>query len=73
MSRILINNYSTISDEKALHLVSKIVEKGRISNKNKQYCYLTHFENDEFSVDISTKLNSGSDSFIVIDSPKHEK
>jgi len=42
-SRIIINNLSDLSDEEALHLVSRVVAQGKVSNRGKQYCYATVF------------------------------
>lgn len=65
MGRIIINNKSKLSDTKVLDYVQRVISMGRISNDDKQYCYLTTFPVD---IAISTTLNKGSDSFTIIDS-----
>lgn len=64
MSRIIIDNRSSLSDVDATLAVAKVIEQGRISNDNKQYCYLTTFTN---GLVVATDLNKKSDKFIVID------
>jgi len=38
MNRIIINNYTSISDMDALAYVMDVVNEGTISNDGKQYC-----------------------------------
>jgi hypothetical protein len=63
MSKIIIHNQSKISDIDVLTLIIKVIDMGRISNNNKQYCYLTSFQiqNDEYH--IVTDLRKCSDIF----------
>lgn len=71
MSRIIINNDSKIIDDsRALNLVKMVIEGGRISNKNKQYCYLTIFEVEGRNIGVATQMNKKSDSFFIYDHGK---
>jgi hypothetical protein len=42
VSKIIIENTSQISDERALHVVSRVIWDGFVSGPN-QYCYVTTF------------------------------
>ena len=64
MKIIIENKSEKIDDETALERVSKVISYGRISNNNKQYSYLTVFNDD---VCVSTTLNKESDKFVVWD------
>jgi len=65
MGKLIIDNRTEISDFDALCLIQKVVSEGRISNGDRQYCYLTvfHLESGEYSV--STDLNKKSDRFMI--------
>tara|TARA_Y100000758_G_C16051446_1_gene421749 strand:+ start:456 stop:674 length:219 start_codon:yes stop_codon:yes gene_type:complete len=68
MSKIIIENRCEfLPDETALELVQKVIQGGRVSNNNKQYCYLTRFNYGENTQDfmVATDLNKKSDKFIV--------
>ena len=66
MSKIIIQNDSSLPDIRALAYVKAVMEMGRISNNDKQYCYLTTFgENGEIVV--ATDLNKKSDRFVIYD------
>ena len=69
MGRIIINNRSELPDTKALEIVLKVMEAGRISNDGKQYCYLSTSYVDGVQYDVATDLRKGSDSFTVYYSP----
>jgi hypothetical protein len=63
--KIIIENKSEKADNQtALERVSKVISGGRVSNNNKQYCYLTVFGD---GICVSTTLNKKSDKFIVWD------
>jgi len=70
MSRLIIDNRSSLSDEVALLWVACVIEGGRISNDGKQYCYYSTFGRGEKKFGIATGLNEKSDKFTVIDQPK---
>lgn len=65
MSKIIIDNRSSQSDAQAVELVVRVIEKGRISNQGKQYCYGVTFE--DIGLAIYSDLNKCSDKFIVCD------
>jgi len=83
MSKIIIRNDSDLGDAEAIMLVAKVVSDGRISNNDKQYCYVTQFTMNAADSDESNKfivvtgLNKKSDTFRVfgprsgIEQPKH--
>ncbi len=64
MSRIIIENRSSKSDAHVVRMVGNVIENGRISNNEKQYCYVTRFHT---GLVISTDLNKASDKFIAYD------
>jgi len=63
MSKIIIHNQSEISDIAVIKAVTSVIKMGRISNNNKQYCYLTCFEIDNIEYHIATDLRKCSDVF----------
>jgi hypothetical protein len=70
MSKIIIYNNSRLSDSDALDCVKNVINEGRISNDNKQYCYLSILRNDSDDIPdiaVSTDLNKNSDKFIISD------
>lgn len=44
MDEIRIKKEPEISDELAMRLVLRVIEKGKISGEGKHYCYVTEFE-----------------------------
>jgi len=66
MSKIIIDNRSDLDIIKCLKLVASVIHMGRISNKGKQYCYLTVFEINGFNYQVSTDLRGKSDRFLII-------
>ena len=69
MSKLIIENRTGLTTEKALRLVLKVVELGRISNDNKQYCYLTSFNIGDNEYHVTTDLNKRSDRFVIYAPP----
>ncbi len=63
MSKVIINNESSLSDKDAMHYVSGVISLGRISNGNTQYCYVSQFKD----VIVYASLNANSDRFNVRD------
>jgi hypothetical protein len=59
MSRIIINSKG-IDDETALIYVTQVVNQGKISNNEKQYCYVTRFNNGVYVSSDLTKNNTHS-------------
>ena len=70
MGRIIVNNKSDLSDADAMQQVRMVMLEGRISNDEKQYCYLTSFKRDGSEYHIVTDLRKKSDSFILYKVPK---
>lgn len=68
MRKLIIENKTLrLSDIECLAYVQKVIAQGRISNNNKQYCYLTTFEESDGKVIVATDLNKNSDRFILYD------
>ena len=65
MNKLIIDNRTELTDLYALALICKVVESGRISNKGKQYCYLTTAEIKNKKYKIWTDLNKKSDRFVI--------
>jgi hypothetical protein len=53
-----------------LENVKRVMSAGRISNDDKQYCYLTAFNKNGDEYHIVTDLRKKSDSFIIYKVPK---
>ncbi len=67
MGKIIIDNrIEDFPDVDALHLVSKVMEKGRISNNGKQYCLGTVYDYQGKRIVIHALLNKQSDRFVLI-------
>ena len=68
--KIIINNKSkVVSDIKAVELVSSVIQKGRISDDGKSYCYMTTYTLSKETIAISATRNKSSDRFDVWDYP----
>ena len=69
MGKMIIDNKSRATDQQALECVKKVIDLGRISNSEKQYCYVTTFEITDITginrIYVYTDLNKNSDRFIV--------
>jgi len=69
MGKMIINNRSSLPDQEALLYISSVIEQGRISDNNKQYCYVTVFHGDIYGEDmeiaVSSRKNKRSDRFVV--------
>lgn len=64
--RIILENRTTdLTDQFFMEKVIEIMKLGRISNNNKQYCYLIAFELNGFYYHIASYLNKKSDKFIL--------
>ena len=62
MSRLIIENRSSLSDAECLGRVQTIIDGGRVSNDGKQYCYYSVFNDD---IGVATFLNKASDRFVI--------
>ncbi len=67
MNRIIINNKTDLSDIETLYFIRDVMSNGRISNNNKQYCYLTQYEYEGRTIQVATDLRKKSDSFTIIE------
>ncbi len=65
MEKIIIKNESELPMTKVLNLVDEVMKMGRVSNNNKQYCYLTVFEIEGLKYQIVTDLRKKSDVFTI--------
>lgn len=69
--KMIVNNESSrLDDVSALWYVQQVIEQGRISNKGKDYCYITVFEKTKIVVNV--KANKMSDTFLVYDYKRRE-
>jgi hypothetical protein len=72
MGKIIIENRTLgLSDYHCLSYVEKVIAQGRISNNDKQYCYLTAFKKVGGNIMVVTDLNKKSDRFVIYDD-KHK-
>ena len=65
MNKLIIDNRTELSDINAVTLVGKVINQGRISNDNKQYCYGTGITIEDKEYMIWTDLNKKSDRFVI--------
>ena len=65
MEKIIIENRSKLSIQSALGMVGSVIEMGRVSNNNTQYCYATTFDTSEGGAFVSALKNKNSDRFVV--------
>jgi hypothetical protein len=66
MSRIIIENRTDIlTDFECMSYIQNVIDMGRISNNDKQYCYLTTFKTPKGKIAVSTTLNKSSDKFVI--------
>ena len=65
MNRIIINNKTDLSDQDAITMIYYVIQKGRISNNDKQYAYLGVLNKKGKEYHISSALRNKSDSFTI--------
>jgi hypothetical protein len=63
MSQLIIKNQTEIDDISVLTLVQRVIDMGRVSNNNKQYCYLTSFNIKDIEYHLVSDLRKCSDVF----------
>lgn len=68
MGRIIINNNSDLTDIEAMRMAINVMKMGRVSNEEKQYCYLSVSATGEYH--IVSDLRKKSDSFTIYKVPK---
>jgi len=66
MNKLIIDNRTNLSDLDATLLVKQVIAHGRISNDEKQYCYMTTIEHQGNDYNIYTDLNKRSDRFVIM-------
>lgn len=71
MEKIIIQNESDLPMSHVLRLVEDVVKMGRISNNEKQYCYLAAYTVGEKKYHIVSDLNEKSDKFTIYQVPPH--
>jgi len=64
MTKIIIDNQSTLSDQTSLMLVQRVIDMGRISNNETEYCNCTVFSFRKCVVYGSK--NKRSDRFLIL-------
>ena len=69
MSKLIIDNRSSLDDIRAMSAVIDVIKMGRVSKNDKQFCYYTtfHFPQMKHGVAVATDLNKCSDRFIITD------
>lgn len=72
MNKIIIDNKTELTDMETVILVRNVVQRGRISNKNKQYCYGTQIALQGKNYMIYTDLNKKSDRFIITEAENQQ-
>lgn len=60
-SKLILENLTNLPMVDFLRLAQEVVSMGRISNDDKQYCYLTSFTIDDQEYHIVSDLNEKSD------------
>ena len=70
MEKIIIKNETDLSIIVALDLVKEVIKLGRISNNDKQYCYLTSIKKNNCEYNIVSDLRQKSDVFTIYKAEK---
>lgn len=70
MEKLILENRSDLPISKFLELVQEIIKEGRISNDNKQYCYLSVYETNGKEYHIVSDLNKKSDRLLLYNANK---
>lgn len=66
MNKFIIDNRTTLNDKEVLKAVLAVVELGRISNDNTQYCYGTEITIKDNNYLVWTSLNKKSERFVIV-------
>ena len=69
MKKLILQNDSTLDWPTILALASMVIEKGRLSNDGKQYCYLIAFSIGNEDFHIVSDLNKESDKLTIYNVP----
>lgn len=65
MNKLIIDNQTNRDIVDLLPYVQKVLEMGRVSNDNKQYCYGTVFTKDYSEIAVYSFLNEKSDRLAI--------
>lgn len=65
MEKIIIKNLSDLPINVAFALVLDVMEMGRVSKNNKQFCYLSIHTINGIEYSVNTELRRRSDVFII--------
>jgi hypothetical protein len=65
MNKLIIENRTDLSDFDSLMMIGSVIQEGRISNGDKQYCYFSTSKFNNKRYGISTNLNKNSDRFVI--------
>ena len=67
VSKLIIENRTSISDAEALRFCMDVVEKGKVSGRGDkaQYCYLTVYRSKGRNIYVSAFKNKLSDRFLI--------
>lgn len=65
MDKLIIENKSEMTMSEALRYAINVIDQGRISANNTQYCYVTEYTNDK--VIVYAAKNKKSDKLIICD------
>lgn len=69
MSRLIIENHSSLSDAQALDYVAHVIRMGRISGNS--YCSATRWRNN--GIVVYASRNKASDRLVVCDDPETQE
>ena len=64
MEKLIIENRTKFTWLELMPYINAVLEQGKISNDNTQYCYLTKFKNKE-DISISSDKNKKSDRLVI--------
>lgn len=73
MDKIIVKNQTELSIIDVLELVKNVIKMGRVSNNDKQYCYLSVYEIDNIEYHIVTDLRQKSDVFTIYKATKKNR
>tara|TARA_R110000744_G_scaffold60794_4_gene125807 strand:- start:21724 stop:21936 length:213 start_codon:yes stop_codon:yes gene_type:complete len=65
MSKLIIENRSSLTDINALEIATLHIKEGRISDNGKAYCYLSIYGLGKQRVAVSAKKNKTSDTLTI--------
>jgi hypothetical protein len=66
MEKIILENRSDLSFDIFMYLVFDIIKEGKISNKGKQYCFMTTYDFLGKKYKIISQINKKSNKLILM-------